>query len=73
MLNLFQHLSFYVCVLIIRPLIAAEATSFVLIQKEAKNQDKKILPRTWPLPFGPGFLSGLYPRSIPCTFHCRWL
>jgi len=33
-----------------KPLIAAEATTFVLIQKVAKNQDKKILPPTGKTP-----------------------
>jgi len=33
-----------------KPLIAVEATTFVLIQKVAKNQDKKILPPTGKTP-----------------------
>jgi hypothetical protein len=33
-----------------KPLIAAEATTFVLTQKVAKSQDKKILPPTGKTP-----------------------
>jgi len=43
-----------------KPLIAAEATTFVLIQKVAKNQDKKILPPTGKTP-GPALFVGPLP------------
>jgi hypothetical protein len=40
------------------PLIAADGYYFFLDEKVTKNQDEKILPRTKPLPIGPGFSSG---------------
>jgi len=43
-----------------KPLIAAEATTFVLIQKVAKNQDKKILPPTGKTP-RPALFVGPFP------------
>ena len=43
-----------------KPLIAAEATTFVLIQKVAKNQDKKILPSTGKTP-----RPALFVRPLP--------
>jgi hypothetical protein len=53
-------------------LIAAGAYYFFLDEKVTKNQDKKILPPSRPLPYGPGFLSGLSPRLIShrATLFC---
>jgi len=41
--------------IIVSLLIAAVAYYFFLDEKVTKNQDKKILPRSRPLPFGPVF------------------
>ena len=43
-----------------KPLIAAEATTFVFVQKVAKNQDKKILPPTGKTP-RPALFVGPFP------------
>jgi hypothetical protein len=37
-----------------------------------KSRQKKASPHV-AFTFWPAFLSGLYARSIPCTFHRRWL
>jgi len=55
-----------------QPLIAAEATTFVLTQKVAKSQDKKILPPTGKTP-RPALFVGPLPAFDYGSIKIVWI